>query len=129
MIVETHKCEWCGKITLDVHAEKGWVFFDDLGTHIVKGETGEGCSSFITSFESLRYTGSGSLDFCSLKCFLGWLLLSNRTNGDRSLPSEKRKQLVEELLKSSGIIQTCDSFLTKRQENESGMNLSEQKED
>jgi len=114
MIVETHKCEWCGKTTLDVHAEKGWVFFDDLGAHIVKGRTEKGCSSFITSFASLRYPGGDSLDFCSLKCFLNWLLLSSRTNGDHSSTPEERQQLAKELLKRSGIKLTLEPLSQER---------------
>jgi len=103
MKVEGRQCNHCNKYTSDVYMEKGWIFFDSYGVHVTNGREGgdSGEANVEVLFSLLQYTlGKDSLDFCSLKCFLNWLFLSDKTNNKRSSLSE-RERFMKEVLKLS----------------------------
>jgi len=99
MRFEGHTCNNCNKATHDIYAEKGWIFFDKNGTHITNGRT-EGRANTEVYFTLLQFTLNDSLDFCSLRCFLEWLFLSDDTNNKHSA-MEERKKFMREMLKKS----------------------------
>jgi len=101
MKLEVHKCNNCGKISHDFYAEKGWIIFDDFGVHITNGRA-EGRASAERYFKLLKFVrDSDSLDFCSLKCFLEWLFLSNTTSNNQHSTIEERKKFMQKILKNS----------------------------
>jgi len=103
MKVEGHRCNQCNKYTLDVYAEKGWIFIDDYGIHITNGRKKDGESKIEVFFSQLKYyVDKESLDFCSLKCFLNWLFLSDSTT-NRYSSTKARKRFMKEILKLSRI--------------------------
>jgi len=100
MKLEGHECNNCGKITFDVYTEKGWIFFDEDGTHITNGKV-EGRANVEIYFTLLKFVPhNNSLDLCSLKCFLEWLFLSDKTSNKHS-PMEERKKFMQTMFKKS----------------------------
>jgi len=94
-------CNNCQKSTKDVYAEKGWIFFDERGTHVTDGRL-EGQSIVKVYFAPLKFALSDdSLDFCSLKCFLEWLFLSEIASNNKHSTIEERKKFMQEILEKS----------------------------
>jgi len=104
MKLEVYKCDNCGKTTYDAYAEKYWIIFDNCGAHVTNGRI-EGRNNIERYFKSLKFVldsdTNDSLDFCSLKCFLEWLFLSDNTSNNRYSTMEERKKFMQEMLKKS----------------------------
>ena len=99
-----HKCDFCKKSTEDVYTEKGWIFIDKLGFHVTNGrkEGDKGEARVMIFYSPLHFTlGDNSLDFCSLKCFLDWLFLSDTTSNMKSSTLEERHKFMKEILRQS----------------------------
>jgi len=101
MKVRGRRCNNCDKITYDVFAEKGWILIDDSGTRITNGRNEDGVVNIEVCFTSLKYTLThDSLDFCSLRCFLEWVFLSDDTSNKRA-PLKERREFMQEMLRAS----------------------------
>jgi len=105
MKYEGRICDNCRKAVEDHYSEKGWISFDSNGFRITNQRTLEGEAVIEAYFPVLQY-GSGnssdSLDFCSAKCLLEWMFLSDKTNNkNRSL--KEREEFMREMMERSGI--------------------------
>jgi len=70
MKIEKNACNQCGKETVDVYAEKGWIRFNSLGTNgidisVTKGRRDDG--NAITDYKSFGASHM-PLEFCSYEC-------------------------------------------------------------